>query len=751
MFIKVRTNLRLLVFLIINIIPFATGISQIISGKIVDQKNLALEGVLVFFINTANGTSTLSDGSFVLEKPQSENRLVVRYLGYQEDTISLEPEQTELFLKLSEGVTLGDVTITGKNSSHSFSLLKPQNIETLGKDEFRKAACCSLAESFQTSNTVDLAYSNAVVGNREIQFLGLRGVYSQQLVENRPVFTGILSTFGYDFIPGTWLDQINIQKGASSALHGAQSMSGAINTFLKKPDLDHPLYINGYADYHGRFEGNVHLNKSWNSFDHSGLYLHASRHSGFRDHNNDGFYDDAKNNLYNVLQRNTFYGTKWEGQLNAHALYNTRNGGQLISDRKYSFEQKISHLNLSGNLGYVGFENTNKNTGSLYDISYSELNGRFGDNHHFSNVERHAMVQFIYSESFLEEKHKITFGPTLNINIADEKLTGINNLQMQYREITPGIVADYDLKFGEGDHEGVNRWIISTSQRFEYAKFKKFFWTPRISTRYNIDGAWTARLSLGRGYRFYRLISDQLSLLATNRIWTINQLPELNMEVSWNYGINLVGKPIVLGKEAELNFDLYRTDFTEQLIVDQDADLSNSPRAVFSKLNGKSRAIVYSGTISYPIIDILTIKIGARHQDTKQSNSTGFRDQVMIAKWRGLLSLDYESKDGKWLVNFASHYTGRMRLPDKPYYPHELIHKHDGYSNPYFHLQTQITYSRNLWEYYIGCENLTNYTQHIAIIDAQNPNGPYFNASEIFAPINGIKPYLGVKFHLNKR
>lgn len=119
-----------------------------------------------------------------------------------------------------------------------------------------------MSESFQTSNAVDVSYSNAVTGTKEIQFLGLRGLYTQFLIENRTAFDGILSTMGYDLIPGTWLDQVNILKGASSALHGSQSMAGAINVQLKKPDTDHPVYLNLFGDLHGRLESNLHLNKN---------------------------------------------------------------------------------------------------------------------------------------------------------------------------------------------------------------------------------------------------------------------------------------------------------------------------------------------------------------------------------------------------------------------------------------------------------------------------------------------------------
>lgn len=719
--------------------------AQIIEGKVLGSDKKGLEGVNVHYLNSKIGTTTLEDGSFVLKKIPEEQFLVVSYTGYVEDTIDLQKTEGNLVLQLNEGLLLNEVSIQSSRTGHSFSLLDPQNIESLNSNDFRKAACCSLAESFQTSNTVDVAYSNAVVGNKEIQLLGLRGIYTQMLIENRPAFTGILSSFGYDFIPGTWLQQINIQKGASSALHGAQSMTGAINTGLVKPEVDDPLFVNAYGDYHGRFEANVHLNRKWNAADHSGLYLHASRHSGFRDHNNDGFYDDAKTKLLNGLWRNIFFGESWEGQVNIQALYNTRDGGQTSGKEEYQFYQNITHYNANGNLGYVGFNNTDQSTGSIYDLSYSKLIGQFGLNS-IEADEKHAYIQIMYKQSFQDNTHEITTGPIFNYNRSLESWSvNSNNFERSYEESTPGIVGEYSYKFGEGTCADVKKFILTTSQRVDYLKLNKWFWTPRFSLRYNINDVWTSRLSTGRGFRFFRLATDNINLLVTNRQWLIDSLPEY--ESSWNYGINFVGKPFVFHKESEFNFDAYVTKFENQLVVDQDMDFQNKPSAHFYSLNGNSRAISISGSYKIILSELLSVKSGLRYQDNKIQLEE-FREQVMIPRWRGLLSVDLNFLDNRLQWNITSHYVGKMRLPDKNSYPHELIHEHQGYSSPYILIQSQVNYLRKNWDLYFGIENISNYTQHEAIISASNPTSNFFNANEVYAPINGIKPYIGVKFRV---
>jgi len=735
--------MKLLYIIIYNILfltPFCLS-AQILSGKVLDEKNTPLEGARIQFAGTGLGAMTDQKGEFFIERHPTQDTLVVSYLGYQTDSLVIPDGMNIILLVLTEGVELDAVTIQSERKSHSFSLLNPLNVETLSSAEFRKAACCSLAESFQTSNTVDLSYNNAVVGNREIQFLGLRGAYTQQLIENRPVFTGILSTFGYDMIPGTWLRQVNIQKGAASALYGAQSMTGAINIGLVTPNEDAPLFANIYGDYHGRYEGNLHLNRVWNHHIQSGLYLHGSRHSGFRDHNKDGFYDDSRTTRYNGLWRNTFQSENWEGQFNIQALTDRRTGGQLTEENPYLSNQEIGHFNASANLGFLGMKNPGTTIGSIWDFSTSELKGTYGRNYSLQAREWHLQAQIIFTHEWGEGAHKIDAGPAITYNQAQENLDLFNNkIKLDYIQAAPALFADYHWKFGQTCAEGAPKLILSLSQRIEWPDTTQPLWIPRINVRYNFLDEWTLRASAGRGYRFYRLFADQINVLSTNRPWDIGPLPKY--ESSWNYGLNLVGKPNLFGKELEINLDAYLTDFENQIII----DLDDPTRVSIYNLDGRSRALVLGSTGTLPIGYGFSAKIGARYQNNKIDYRKGFRDQIMIPKWRGLISLDWESTSKIWSVNLTANLIGPMRLTDKDGIPHEYVHDHIGRSPQYGLLQGQVNYLKGSWEVYAGCENITNYTQHNAIIAFQEPHGNYFNATEVFAPINGIKPYLGLKY-----
>lgn len=713
--------------------------TQYFSGNVLDQQEKALQGVVVYWLNSQQGGTTNENGFFRLARKSEDSLLVLSYTGFQSDTLKIEPNQYFSVLHLNEGLVLKEVQVDANRNSNTFSRLNPLNIEGLEQKEFKKAACCSLSESFQTSNAVDVSYSNAATGSKEIQFLGLRGLYTQLLIENRPAYAGILSSTGYDLIPGTWLDKVNIQKGASTALYGAQSMAGAINVQLKKPHDDYPLYVNLFGDMHGRIEANVHLNKVWSEKNASGIYLNGSFNDVNKDHNGDSFQDDSKINRFNGLIRNTFFSNTWEGQLNGQAIFETRKSGQINTESPYLISQEISHANLFGNLGYVNFEKELQNAGSIYDLSYSKIKSFFGSKI-FEADEKRVSLKMLYNHPFADGIHQIMIGPAFQYNIANETF---GNDKLDYKESVAALFMDYSFR---NNLELNNSFSLTVSQRLELINGDDAIYIPRFNMRYLFAEDWTVRASIGRGYRFPRIFSDQSALFATAKIWDIENA--IKIEKSWNTGMNIVGKPYINGEELEINLDAYYTWFEDQIVIDLDDDYQ---RVKVYNLNGRSFAFQTIGTISYPVLDQLRIKIGGKFTDAQTNYHKGLRQNLMVPKYRGLISLDFESSDKKWLWNVSANFVGKMRLADKDNVPHELIHDHTGYSEAYTQLQSQLTFTHKVWEFYCGVENILDYTQHSAIIDPFNPYGSYFNAAEVYAPVAGIKPYIGIKWKMNRK
>ncbi|MBK9107757.1 MAG: TonB-dependent receptor [Saprospiraceae bacterium] len=713
--------------------------AQFLMGNVVDDKNMSLVGVSVYWLESNIGTSTNENGHFRLERKTDNNYLILSYTGFQKDTQLIPKDQSFEIFTLHEGVLLSGVEIKTDRNSNAFSRLNPLNIETLEKKEFRKAACCSLSESFQTSNAVDVSYTNAVTGSKEIQFLGLRGIYTQLLIENRPAYTGILSNYGYDLLAGTWLERVDILKGASSVQNGIQSMSGAINVQLKKPYEDYPVYFNLFADAHGRYEANLHLNKTWDHQRSSGLYINSNFQSSERDHNKDQFQDEPRNERINGILRNIFFSETFEGQVNAQALYEKKSSGQLIQDNPYVIRQELQYFNLFGNLGYVGFSNPNDNTGSIYDVAYAKIQSVYG-NRKFEATEKNIHFKLLYNHTFGKGNHQIITGPQFKYHDAVEKFDGKT---IDYREKLAAFFVEHTFR---NSIEADNKLTTTIGFHADFIENTKPLWMPRVSLRYLFTEDWTVRSSIGRGYRMPRVFSENTHLMASSKSWVFNG--PIPIEKSWNTGLNFVGKPFIGGKELEINLDAYYTWFDQQLIIDLD---KNYQEVNVYALEGKSRAFQSIITLSYRLFPFMNLKAGGKYTHTQIDLEEGSRTTLMTPKYRALLSMDLESNNKQWLWNITSNYVGKMRLSDKEGVPVSLLHGHHSPTEDYVLMQSQLSYTISNWEFYIGSENLLAYSQHDAIIQVDNPYGNYFNASEVYAPVSGRKAYVGIKWRLGKK
>jgi hypothetical protein len=71
-------------------------------------------------------------------------------------------------------------------------------------------------------------------------------------------------------------------------------------------------------------------------------------------------------------------------------------------------------------------------------------------------------------------------------------------------------------------------------------------------------------------------------------------------------------------------------------------------------------------------------------------------------------------------------------------------------SPAYATLHAQVTHMMGAWEFYLGGENLTSTLQQDQIIAADDPFGPYFDASLIWGPTNRAMVYAGLRFTLAK-
>ncbi|MEM6965581.1 MAG: TonB-dependent receptor [Bacteroidota bacterium] len=732
--------------------PFLSS-AQILSGTVANEAGEFLYGATVMWEETDLGTVADENGYFELPKMDTAAYLMIDYVGYDPVYVEVLPEETNLEIAVGGINELIEVQVAAARRDNYVSTLSTLNQEVLSAGEFRKAPCCSLAESFQTNASIDVAYTDAVTGAREIQLLGLRGTYTQLLVEKRPIHSGLASAFVMEYIPGTWLNSLQISKGTSTVQNGYQAITGQINSELVKPFEDKKMFLNIYGSTFGRGEINLHLNRQLTDKWSTGVLLHTSRRKNKLDYNDDTFYDTPQKAFYDGLLRTFYWGDELRGQFNFHVISDRRTGGQIASEANltpYAITQNNDRIEFFGKMGYIGFKNPAHSIGLIADAFWHELDARYGNQHH-QGTQRGGYLQAMFSNGFGGDKHQMDVGVSYNYDDFDEML---NDMDVSRTESVPGVYVEYSYtplvgKACESEEEKaeqnkfVNKFGAVVGMRLDQHNLFGTLFTPRVNLKYNFSTESVVRISAGRGYRTANVIAENLSVLASNR--TIAILDNLDIEDAWNFGFNFTQNFKLAKKEASLAVDIYRTEFVNQVVLDVDSDFQ---LAQFYNLDGRSFSNSLLAVFSYQIFKGLDFKMAYKFNDVRVTFQDGeLRERPMVARHRGLLTLDYVTPNEKWEFNINTQLVGKQRFAHLWDNPYHTADQHIGETPSYMLLNAQFSYKFNdRFEIYSGSENITGFRQEDAIINWQDPFGDYFDAAHVYAPITGTMMYFGIRY-----
>lgn len=725
-----------------GLLPALLFSQKTLLGIVTNEKEELLIGATVFWQSSKIGTTTDTTGRFALPHPDATDTLVVRYIGYAPAKVEVLPNEDKVWVEVRGVLQLKQVNISDKKFDNSVSLLDPRNVESINSRELRKAPCCNLSESFETTGAVDVVYANAVTGVKEIQMLGLRGVYAQFLVENRPTLTGIATPFAFEMIPGTWLSGISMAKGASTVKNGFAGITGQINVELEKPQVAKPLFINAFTSTEGRGELNLHFNKKGKNGFSNGLMLHGSMVENQWDRNHDGFYDSPNRQQINGLYRMTYESPHWCGQVSVQALSDRRKGGQFAEHHAgagfFGVDQQNDRVEIWGKLGREGIGGKPyKQIGNMASVSWHRANSVFGQNE-YQAVQKSAYWQTLYEDIFGTTDHKIVVAPSIQFDDFQER---VNEGILDRRDFQPGAMAEYTYSRPNLEM-GVPDLVLVAGARVDWHNRFGWFFTPRASLKYLFSKNTVARLSAGRGFRTPNVMAENISLLASNRTFFFQQ--NLGAEEAWNYGLNLTQNFKIKGKSGSFSLDLYRTDFIRQVLTDVEADPT---KVFFYNLEGKSYSNSALAMVQYNFFKGFDAKLAWKLNNVRATFQDGKLKEIpLVARHRGVLTLEYNTPDKKWMFNTITHIVGRQRLPDNSRIPSELLGDLPVVSPTYVLQNAQVTRRFHKLEIYLGGENLNNFHQKTAIIAGDEPNSPFFNGSQLWAPTMGQIVYLGIRF-----
>jgi outer membrane receptor for ferrienterochelin and colicins len=734
-----------ILFLILLLSPL-TIMAQNIEGTVTNDRGEPLEAAVVRWHDVGFYVLCDEHGQFSLPARDTSSQLEISYVGYKPVFIDVDPDELVLDISITGIYDLVTVDVASRQFGQRFSTVQSRNMEIIGASELKKAACCNLAESFETNVGVDVSAQDAVSGAKEIRMLGLQGLYAQMMVEGRPTLDGLPYAYALEYIPGPWIEEIHISKGAASVSQGRQAMSGFINTELIKPLKADRLFLNGFTSTKGRFEGNAIVSHRINENTAVALLAHGNINRIEYDHQNDGFLDMPLKDMATGMLRLEHDSERWHAQVNIQAMHDKHKGGQLTTVEqpfpRYAFDKTAEWYELSGKLGYKAFSNPNHRLSAWGHVSSYQTDSRIG-NYHYHGTQQSAYINSMWQMQGLSSGDAWRSGVTYEMRNTTEFL---DDTDLSREEQVPGVYTEYEFKNERSlspDTWGIQCLTISGGLRADYHSVFGLMVIPRAFASLNLNEHMIVRASAGRGYRTANVIADHISRLASSRTLIFDTEPLL--ESSWNMGSNVTWNYQALGRQGSISADYYHTWFENQLIADMDLEAG---AIHFYPLQGRSISHSVVFTHIHEWFKGFESKLGYRYEYVRADHTEGFVSPPLHAPHRALVSLDYQTPAGKWFFNTTLQITGPQRIPHLHGVPTSLRPDHLEDPNAFVQLNAQITYRLKQWDFYFGGENLTNYTMHHPIISSNDPWGPHFDASQLWGPVMGIRAYAGFRYTL---
>lgn len=733
---------QLYLILLLTLLTFSVKADKWVKGHVFDEDNQPVIGANVYWEGTQQGTTTNPDGYFKLERKGQVKNLVVSYIGYTTAITPVSADKDSLDIILVGEVALQEVVISERKIGTIASRTSVLQTQRITFEEICRAACCNLAESFETNPSVDVSYADAATGARQIKLLGLSGTYVQMLTENYPNFRGAASLYGLDYVPGAWMESIQVSKGTSSVKNGYEALAGQINVEFKKPPTADIFSVNLFGSDAGRYEGNADASWHLNDKLSTGLLVHYSNDKMQHDGNDDGFLDTPMKEQVNLMNRWYHKLNRYVAQYGVRYLHEDRTGGQATKHHDFEDPYRVrlntNRAELYTKQAFIIDNEKVESVALILSGSYHEQKSVY-DRTLYNVYQNNVYASLLYEKEF-SPAHSLSTGLSMNYDGFNENLSQ-NQVRTPFdrTEVVPGAYAQYTYNLND-------KLILLGGVRADYSSLHDFFVTPRIHIKYNPFDWFHVRASAGKGFRTANVLAENNFLLSSSRKMIIAD--DLDQEEAWNTGLNLSFYIPLFGKELTVNGEWYYTDFLKQVVVDMDSD----PHAVrFYNLDGKSYSNSFQVEATYPFFQGFTLTAAYRYTDAKTDfrNAEGVTQRLkkpLVSDYKGLLTASYQTPLRKWQFDLTGQFNGggRMPLPDAvtPLWKPDF--------NAYTVVNAQITKYFRRWSIYVGAENLFDYKQAHPIIDAENPRGDNFDGSMVWGPVHGRKIYAGLRFNISR-
>ncbi|WP_342082854.1 TonB-dependent receptor [Dyadobacter sp. OTU695] len=748
------------ILLLLSCLPFTVCAQFSLSGKIsLEGQSDPAFGASIYIDELKTGTTADTAGYFRLNGiPKGSYTIRVSYISLPtitEKNVRIDRDLRRNFVMKSGANALEEVVVTGTMKEVS-KLDSPVPVDIITSKFLYKNPVPSIFEGLSYVNGVRPQLNCNVCNTGDIHINGLEGPYTMVLIDGMPMVSGLSTVYGLSGIPNSLIERVEIVKGPASTLYGSEAVGGLINIITKNPSkaplLSADVFSTTWRDY------NVDLGIKFTPSEKSSslLGINYFNYQNPVDNNNDGFTDltlqnrisifnkwsfDLKNNRQANVAARYYYEDRWGGQMQWNRSY--RGGDQVYGESIYTKRFEL--------LGNYQLPTTEKVT-LQYSFSSHNQNSAYG-HVPFNADQKIVFAQFLWDKEI--GKHSLLMGTPFRYTFYNDNTPATRYADGQDHAdkiYLPGIFIQDEIK--SGPHS------ILLGARYDYNSRHGSIFTPRAAYKYKFNQTDVVRLNIGRGFRIVNLFTEDHAALTGSREVILKEA--LKPEQSWNGNINFVKKIVTGNSFIGIDASVFYTHFTNRILPDYD---TNPNEIIYDNLDGYAVSKGISLNLDFNFPFPLKIIAGGTYMDNYQKeNGVRFRP-VLTEKFTGTWSVSYEMQKAGLSFDYTGNIYGPMRLP--------ILSDDDprAANSPVWSLQNiQMTKKfDNGLEIYGGVKNLLNFTPPANSIARANdpfdknvkfdeqgqviatPDNPYrltFDPSYVFAPNQGIRAFLGVRYTL---
>lgn len=623
-------------------------------------------------------------------------------------------------------------------------------VEVYSSKYFKTNPNPTLFESIGMINGIQPQINCNVCATGDIHINGMEGPYTMILIDGMPIVSALSTVYGLNGIPNSLIDRIEVVKGPASSLYGTEAMGGLINIITKDASKASTFHADLYTTTW--LENNVDLAYKFNLSENisSLLGINYFLYNHKQDKNKDNFTDLTLQDRISIFNKWNF--KRKDNKIANFAtryVYEDRWGGEM------QYNKKI-HRGSDQIYGESVFTNRTEIIG-MYQLPtqeniYMQFSYNFHQQNSFYGLDSYQAKQHVaFAQTYWDKvvgKHSLLSGLTFRYTYYDDNTPGTFDVNRQkntpMKSPLPGFFLQDEISFNP-QHK------LLLGYRFDYDKHHKDIHSPRLAYKFTPNKNHTLRASFGTGFRVVNLFTEDHAALTGSRNVIIKN--DLNPEKSYNANLNYVYNNTFDFANFNLDATAFYSYFTNKIIGDFE---TNPDEIIYDNLDGTaiSRGISINTDFVFKIP--LKINLGISYMDVykKEKNEEDFEEktqQLHAPMWSGNYTISY-ALPRRWNIDFTGNWYGKMRLPILPndFRPE--------YSKPYLLSNIQITKSFKNIEIYAGLKNIFNFIPVNPLMrpfdpfdknvddPINNPNGYTFDTSYNYAPLQGIRGFLGLRY-----